>query len=550
MTNSRQITNICGKVITLYQSKGNKQYSSEDIGRYLQKFKLAEALRLIGSVSSQLFKSPNSTIDVSLPHEALILNKSHVLFECCVPLYQGLLAYLAMRLIENANDDCSKDMALEDLAKAADMYCGLSGPVKEDNNIIGCLIRFSLVQSEYQRITRDAIARTLILYSEDFWKKNSKNKSMNIDQIILSATGLTLQEILVYSFCFTGACIDNNRGFFRITNDEAILQQNKKEIKILSLEGQKKYVKWLSTNYSDFRKQMNINLPISSTFEKFRFNPLIKTPIIIPDRNVAPEHSQTYIVPIPQLIHSRSTRGLYFDCSDYCRLKYHDQRFRNAFGYVFQEYVGLLLREALKTTGIKIKSEWSYGTKQHSKHTPDWILIRDKTAILIEVKQSCLYLEAKQWGNEEEIRKNINATIGKGVKQLWKFEQDIRSGNYEKLEKLKDIERFDKLIIIYDKTDYINSFIRDVIKEMYSDIPQDYNCQIIDIEDFEYMIGTLQDKIFEILAQKQTNMQYDTMDFGEYLFYSNSFGDREPCNPFLDSIAEQFWHEMGLPDLD
>ena len=104
---------IAGKEIKTYASKGNNKYSFKDINQYLKKFKLSDALRLIGEVSYSLFKS-----DIQNPEIKGI------------PIFDGALAYIAMRLIENSNDYCSQDMKLDNLLTAIDMYLGIPDPLE------------------------------------------------------------------------------------------------------------------------------------------------------------------------------------------------------------------------------------------------------------------------------------------------------------------------------------------------------------------------------------------------------------------------------------
>jgi hypothetical protein len=86
--------------------------------------------------------------------------------------FDGVLAYLSMRLIESSDDDRSKDMTVDDLLKAIDMYLGLPDPFQEDSdNLQGFLIRFGASQLDYAREARHLLPRTLIIY-ENLWTKS------------------------------------------------------------------------------------------------------------------------------------------------------------------------------------------------------------------------------------------------------------------------------------------------------------------------------------------------------------------------------------------
>lgn len=99
---------IAGKKLVVYATSGNRSYSSDDIGDFLKKFELHQALRLIGVASCELASKQDA------------------------PINDGVLAYLAMRLIESSNDYRRETMTRADLGKAVDMYWGLSDPIASD----------------------------------------------------------------------------------------------------------------------------------------------------------------------------------------------------------------------------------------------------------------------------------------------------------------------------------------------------------------------------------------------------------------------------------
>lgn len=122
---------LLGKDVITYKTKGNKRYSYSDISQYLKKFRLCEALSLIGKIS---FK--NIFNQYRFPH----ING--------VPIYDSVLAYIAMELIKSSNDYRGEVMQVDHLLSAIDMYFGLSDPVMENDkdNIDGCFIRFGASQ--------------------------------------------------------------------------------------------------------------------------------------------------------------------------------------------------------------------------------------------------------------------------------------------------------------------------------------------------------------------------------------------------------------------
>lgn len=514
---------IAGKNLIAYTPKGGKKYSPEDIGKYLKKFQLNEALRLVGEISYKYIFSSNVPCQIIDG----------------IPVSDATLAYIAMRLIENSNDYRGHIMTLADILKVCDMYFGLRDPIETDEKAVECLIRFGATQFDYDREMRNLIPRTLAIY-RNLWGQVSRANAVNIQKAIQNISGITLEEILIFSFAFCGT---SKKGFFRIY--EQVDSTGKKVIELFNKKRQLAFVNWISCNYSGFREKAKIEKAPHPYFEKHRFNPLITNPIIVPDRNPAPGAPQVYILPAPRLLHERVTRGLYFDLSDFFREDGKSNIFRTAFGHVFEKYVGLLLENAIGRADVL--GEWKYA--KSSKKTPDWIILQSERAILIEVKQSGLYRKAKTWGKIEQIKKDLTHTIGQGIKQLCNFEYDVQSGKHEELKLLCNINEVERVIVIYDRPYFLNSLLRDQIWDIFHtenyNIPTNYHCHAISIEEFEYLVGMHGENLFDILKAKRLDSDNDAMDFRDYLamqHFENDFS-----NPYLDRLQKDFFVELDIP---
>ncbi|MCD8489671.1 MAG: hypothetical protein LRZ84_23770 [Desertifilum sp.] len=514
---------IKGKNLITYAPKGGKQYSSKEIGQYLKQFELCYALRFIGDCSYELYERYQGFCVID-----------------GVPIFDGVLAYLSMRLIENSNDYRSKKMDMKDLLKAIDMYFGLPDPFQEGSgNWQGCLMRFGSSQLDYDREARHLLPRTLLIY-EELWNKLKSttrvNVNIDINDAIKDIFKLNFKEILLLSLYFFKIA---KNGFFRL---EENIENYSSAIKLyLDINKQKALIKHISCNYQDFRLCLQKDNPPSSEYEKFRFNPLVSNPVIIPDRNLEPGYSQVYITPIPRLIYEKVTRGLYFTLENYFKENTRNQ-FTVEFGSVFQEYVGLLLTKAVGEDNVK--PEWQYGPKKQRKDTPDWLVVLNDFAVLIEVKKSHLNLEAKKWSEVDEMQKYIKQNIGKGVNQMWKFEEDIRNGNCHLPENLKNINIVERLVVVYDRPYFANSIVRDEVRQSFPTINEEYHWHTISIEDLEYFLGVFGIKIIEALQEKRLDLEGDKMDFRDYC--SRKVSKAELKNSYLDSVIEKFLHEEGI----
>jgi hypothetical protein len=498
---------IDGKNVIIYDGK---EYSPNDIEQYLREFKLNDALKLIGESSYKKLR--------------LIKN---------IRVRDGVLAYLSMRLIESSNDYHNKNMTLEDLQKAIEMYWGLPDPFQKDSNLQGFLTRFGASQLDYDRELRHLLPRTLLIY-ENLWPKSGNCNQVDIVDAIKSFSGLNLKEILVLSLIFAK---NAKNGFFRLVED---VDQYPSTLKYyLDINKQKAFVNWISCNYSYFRDRSRLNMRSDMDYEKFRFNPLLLKPAIIPDCNPHPGSSQVYITPIRALIYRRVTTGLYFTLSDYFK-ENNKKPFRGTFGLVFQDYVGLLLKEAVGE--LNVQQEKKYGPKGSNKATPDWFVIQNGTAILIEVKQSGLYLNAKKWGQLDQIQKDLTQTIGAGVRQMLEFEEDLRTGLCD-LDWLKDIKITERLVVTYDTPCFVNSVLRDEIRKLPPTIPKDFHWHSISVEELEAFLGIVSINLMDALKEKRLDTEGDKMDFRDY--YSRKFSQDYCRNPYLNSVHDKFFDDLG-----
>lgn len=515
---------LLGKNIVTYKTKGNRKYFPNDISQHLKKFRLYEALALIGKISA-----------------ANIFNQRELPHIKGIPIYDSVLAYITMELIKNSNDYRSKIMQVDDLLKAIDMYFGLPDPLIENDkdNIDGFFIRFGASQFDYDQAIRvNSISRTLMIYG-DLWTRHQVAKKLDINNAISKISGLAnVEEVMVLLFLFMGGAKD---GFFNFANFNDLASPQLK--KYTSLDKQESFIEWVACNYKDFRTSYDIHLPIALEYEKNRFNPLIKTPVLKTDKNLTQGNNEVFLTPVPRLLNFRITRGLYFDLSDLFNRKNGDNIFRSSFGYVFQEYVGILLQKSL--TNKEIKPEFKYFINKESKDSPDWFVMEGNRAVVIEVKQSCLYLNAKSWGNIKTIKDNLKQTIGAAVNQFWKFEQALRNDPFNKeLHDFKQIDTFEHLIVTYDSAYFSNSILREQIKQINTDLPENYHWHTISIDELEYFLPMAGKDVFELLEKKKADSYSDAMDFNEYC--GQEFTKFNGLNPYLSDVYDSFFSKLDI----
>jgi hypothetical protein len=492
-----------------------KRYSLENLRAFSKKFKLNEALCLIGKVSFSMFEK----------HEVYRLINN-------VPVQEHVLLYLSKCLIENSNDYRNRIMTPKDLAKACDMYLRLEDPIETDGNGTSFLVRMSTQQSDAQHEMRYLLPRTLLIYKE-LWQTVKESQKLNVSDKISEVSGLQIEELLAIGLGYSMKSVAGYLYPFRVPDSE-----NEVMKRIFTKENQRKFLSWLSCDYNAFReyaKRKGINRP---GYERFYFNPLVRYPMIKPDRNPVPDKESLFIVPVTRLIFERITRGLYFELSDHFQGSDGSNPFRTSFGYVFQEYIGWLIRNSIECA--EIQREFSY--RKGTKHTSDWLIIKDETCVLIEVKQSSIHLESRLLGQSSTLERDLAKTVARGVRQMWLFNSDVNRNLDPELRTLSGIEKVERLIITYDQVFFENSIIKDTVEDILLKdgvvLPDGFHYHIISVEEFEYVLESYGNDLYGFLLEKRSSPELYRKDFRVYFRYKNPNGEFK--NKYLDKKFDEF----------
>jgi hypothetical protein len=87
--------------------------------------------------------------------------------------------------------------------------------------------------------------------------------------------------------------------------------------------------------------------------------------------------------------------------------------------------------------------------------------------------------------------------------------------------------------------------LRQQIKSLYTEIPDNYHWHTISIDELEYFLHLASSNIFEVLEKKRLDLDADSMAFKEYCI--QDFPDCKRLNPYLNDVFEEFLSEIGFP---
>ena len=134
------------------------------------------------------------------------------------------------------------------------------------------------------------------------------------------------------------------------------------------------------------------------------------------------------------------------------------------------------------------------------------------------------------------------------MRQLWNFEQAVRSGRHPELTLLSGIKKFECLVVSYDHLYLANSVIRDKIRQHFIDddlsIPADFHWQVISIDELESVLGMHGSDFLRVLREKRLSKDDDESDFNDYL--ARYYADRNQTNPYLERIRKAFFGRLNL----
>jgi hypothetical protein len=469
---------LLGKKVFVYDP--HIKCTELDFKGYINRFSRIESLRQIGDLSKRLFNSNLMFLKVGE-----------------VPYTADILVDFAYKVIKYCSDSSIQPMTNNDIKYALKMChklydVGVSK--KEDRNNMALLTKLAYRQFIFQQNKFLNVTRCYYIYSS-LWYKVQKASGIDIMTEIEKEIGIPYELALLFTYALLGT----ENSFFWIYDKNTIQEISDKTGRDLTVKSHEKYVKWCSGSFDDILANTHF------------LTPFIPFPII--ETKLKPlQHKEAVFVAIsPQLLFDKLTTGLYFSLTRRFNKGDKNNLFKEIYGHVFQEYVGQLLH--YYCSSWKVIPEIMYKKQGQIVHSVDWLITKDTAMVLIEVKQSSIFLEAKQRPSINLIESDLRKTVFKAIEQLDRTEKDIISKKYKELAEFAGISKFVKIVVINDPLYNANMIVKDVLKNKIRDM----SFQIINIGDFETILSCQNpaESLFKIIEYK--SLYYNKMDFNEYI---------------------------------
>lgn len=540
---------LAGKRIMVTSGKGGPSTVAQ-LRDFLRRHQCSDTLRILGSAGEQVDEAPDN-ITMTIGGEA-------------VPAHA--IPYLALLAIEESSDIMPQTwgfcgllirahgkqmvrflretgMTTPEFERLIQMFHNLRDPISVEavgNGDAGleCALRMAGSQFVHQGPMNYLVPRTLLLY-RDIWPTVVKANGVTPCDDLQRLTGLELEQMLLFAKAMFAR---TKGGFFRPYSAQELRDGSGPLTHLLTPEAQGRFLDWVSADYAKIRANAKKFIPSNEAYDPYRFNPLLKYPVVRPE--VQPlgghlPHERIHLLPCRRLLLTRVTTGLYHDLADAHSGGAKANAFRTAFGHVVQEYVGVLLKAAF---GERVRGEWSY---ENEADTPDWFVVEGDKAVVIEVKQSGQFLASKMWGRLDDLRNDLRKTLGHALGQLHRFDGAL-TGRAPGLECLSEVRKLERLVISYDEISWANWILRDVAREV-SGVPQGFHAHLASVHDLERLLAHCWNgSLFDLLERKRLGASDQAdMDFHDWLA-----NERDPTgearNPLLEQKLDETFQAWGL----
>lgn len=317
------------------------------------------------------------------------------------------------------------------------------------STIIPIFLRIAANQFSYIEDYFGQNARSLKLLSDMPKKVNSisKTKKFDIEAKFSALNSVSLVDFIDVGTVIFAASISGGAfigAYFQKAKEQGVNLPNDTVIKsvIDQFAGDLSQIKEMYEQY----KQPDRN------YAAYDFNTLRVFPVVRPwERKTTPSfNEERFIVPLPQLVLSKMSEGIYSQMFYTYR-----EDFAKYFGVLFENYVGEILENSFSAENILSEDTIRQTYKSEQGKAPDWVVLENDAAILIECKATGLSQKALATADMKSIDYSVDQVI-KGLVQLHEFKDSCQKKS-SGLEKLHNHSKLKLLLVTYEPFYLINS---------------------------------------------------------------------------------------------
>jgi hypothetical protein len=393
--------------------------------------------------------------------------------------------------------------------------------IKSNEDVFEILMKLGYRQFRYQEPLFNLLARSCYIYFE-LWNNVPKASDLNVLEEIKNIIGVPYHVAIA----FVMALVGNKDGYFFPYSKKELLAFGYALGEELDENCHVRFLKWCSSEYKTYHDHRSF------------LNPLYLFPIIDTKTKPRNDLENVFIIASYINLYHKITTGIYYCLIDKFNYGSAKNVFKEKYGYVFESYVGILLKEHLKEWTIVPEIRYKKG--KNFIDSVDWLVMKNDKLLLIEVKQSSVFLKSKMLAKLDIIKQDLKKTLIKAVKQLERTYTDIKLKSFPELSQFFDVNEIRMLIVTNDPFYNANSIGKKLIAEEIHKIDFDYD--IINICEFETLLDNQlkSESLFDILSYK--NLTQKEMDFKEYILemYPNGIGQMHFLKIYYDKYFSRF----------
>jgi hypothetical protein len=465
---------LCGKEVHVHTK--SLMLPESVISDFIKQFNMLETMREICTLSNVLFL-PNGIVSYF-----------------GIPYNDNTLCDAIILTAKYASIDGKKKPNEKGIQLILQIALGVEeARIRDDLSPREMVMKIAYEQFRLQERPMNSIGRMWCIFTKIWPTLGSK-----IDPIkdIETEIGVSYQSIIYFGMAMAGS----DQGYVLEYDENTLKEVANEFMQPLEKDSHKKFLDWISCDRSKF-----ISNAVPPVYIR---HPVLNSGLKRPQGDL-----DVYFAPSPNNIIARISTGIYYDLIDKYNLGGGDNEFKVDFGNAFEKYVGLLLTEYL--TSYSISGEIKYGSKKQQCSSVDFFVRKDNTVLLIEVKQSSIFADAKFSGDSKKIAKSFTGNVLKAVKQLSTTEKDIIGKKYKALSNYENCVTILKLVVVADPIYNANSVAKSILELEHNVDAHDIG--FINISDLEELLD-LQDfeqSLFALLNEKQSKEM--NMDFKEFI---------------------------------
>lgn len=499
---------LLGKNILLTSDDPPTSY--EQLHTLLARLNVRDTLRQFGELSARF--------DLGQEH-AIVLQGT------LVPLFA--LPVLALELILSSDDTPSASLDDHTLVELIRCYHALPWSDPTGDGAKEMLLRMAQSQFSFQDNDQYRFFRWMRVFHE-LWSAVPKASGIDVNIALTELLGVNADELMVVTLYLTTRAAN---GIVSVQPIEGELDHP--AIHLLQSKLHDGVLRRLSTTYDELRQKCAS--PVSDELRKTRYNPLVLTPLVIPDVQPAGAPGDVLVVPCRKFLIDRLTYGVVFDLKER-----YGKPFDDAFGHVVEAYVGDILSGCY---GRQVIGEFDYRRDGKSYRSPDWTVFGTDCAVVVEVKHRLLYAQAKTSGDLSRVREDLSRTLKKACHQLLRFRSHIPTLSRP----YPEPHNVELVVVAWDDISWSA-----ILRELLEDAPDGTHVHVVSVQDFEALLRRCpgpDDLVRQLWIKRNATQEQADMDMHDWIAHYSPDGNL-PQLKTLDSAWRAFaarWN-LGLPE--